>query len=83
MRLSRRAVVIALMLASAVAQAQPMPRIAWVWPGSVRGEAARLAAFKEGMRDIGMVEGQHYVLDERYADGLYERFPALTGETLV
>ena len=83
MRLSRRVVLIALMLTSAVAQAQPTPRIAWVWPGSASGEAVRSSAFKQGMRDIGMVEGQHYVLDERYADGQYERFPALTEEVLA
>ena len=83
MSLSRRAVVIAHVLACAVAQAQSTPRIAWVWPGSVSGEAARFAAFNQGMRDIGMVEGQHYVLDKRYADGHYERFPVLTDELLA
>ena len=35
------------------------------------------------MRENGMVEGQHYVLDERYADGEYDRFPALTEELLA
>ena len=63
--------------------AQAPARIAWVWPGSVSGELPRSSAFKEGMRENGLVEGQHYILDERYADGNYERFPAMTEELLA
>ncbi len=63
--------------------AQALPRIAWVWPGSASGDAVRLAAFKEGMRDAGMLEGQHYLLDMRYADGQYERFTPLIAELLA
>jgi putative tryptophan/tyrosine transport system substrate-binding protein len=65
------------------ASAQALPRIAWIWPGSASGELPRSSAFKEGMRENGLIEGQHYVLDERYADGRYERFPALTEELLA
>ncbi|MBI5848767.1 MAG: ABC transporter substrate-binding protein [Nitrospirae bacterium] len=62
--------------------AQQPPRIAWLWTGSPEGEAHISAAFKDGMRENGMVEGRHYILDERYADGKYDRFPALTEELL-
>jgi putative ABC transport system substrate-binding protein len=62
--------------------AQVPPRIVWIWPGSASGEAVRSSAFKEGMRGNGMLEGKQYVLDERYADGEYDRFPALTEELL-
>jgi putative ABC transport system substrate-binding protein len=65
------------------AGAQVPARIAWIGPGSVQGHAAHLAAFKEGMRENGLEEGKHYVLDERYAQGQYERFPALTEEALA
>ena len=34
------------------------------------------------MRDNGMVEGQDYVLDLRYADGDYSRFPTLAAEVV-
>ena len=37
-------------------------------------------AFKQGMRDNGMVEDLDYVLDLRYADGDYSRFPTLAAE---
>ncbi|MBI5848766.1 MAG: ABC transporter substrate-binding protein [Nitrospirae bacterium] len=78
-----RKILIAMLLAIAVpCWAQPPPRIAWVWPGTPEGTAVVLAAFKAGMRENGMIEGRHYILDERYADGKYELFPALTEELL-
>ena len=44
--------------------------------------ATRHAAFKQGMRDNGLIEGKDYVLDVVSADGQYERFPALVQELL-
>jgi hypothetical protein len=35
------------------------------------------------MRENGMVEGKQYVLDERYAEGNYDRFPALTDSLVI
>jgi len=63
--------------------AQSPPRIAWIWPGSESAELPRSSAFKEGLRENGMVQGQDYVLDERYADGNYDRLPAITDELLA
>ena len=63
--------------------AQAPARIAWIWPGSASGELPRSSAFKEGMRENGLMEGRDYVLDERYANGNYERFPAITEELLA
>jgi len=78
-----RNVVIAMLLAIAVpCWAQSPPRIAFLWPGSPEGSEVSLAAFREGMRENGMVEGKQYVLDERYASGKYEKLPALADELL-
>lgn len=41
---------------------------------------ARLAAFKQGLRDLGYVEGKSFVIEYRSAEGKYERFPALAEE---
>lgn len=62
--------------------AQTLPRIAWIWPGSIEGNTSIVSAFKDGMRENGLMEGKDYVLDERYAEGKYDRFPALTDELL-
>jgi putative tryptophan/tyrosine transport system substrate-binding protein len=50
--------------------------------GATDSFAIFVEAFKQGMRDNGMVEGQDYVLDLRYADGDYSRFPTLAAEVV-
>src|SRR5689334_17344504 len=37
-------------------------------------------AFRDGMRDLGYVEGRDYVLETRFAEGHYERFPDLAAD---
>jgi putative tryptophan/tyrosine transport system substrate-binding protein len=39
-----------------------------------------MEAFLEGMRTLGYVEGQNFVMEYRYAAGQYERLPALAAE---
>lgn len=78
-----RKIVIAILLAIAVpCWAQAPPRIAWLWTGSPEAEATIVSAFKDGMRENGMIEGKHYILDERYASGKYDQFPAYAKELL-
>jgi putative ABC transport system substrate-binding protein len=57
-------------------------RIAYISPGRAATSASRLSAFRDGMRENGMLEGEHYTLDIVYAEGHYDRFPALTAEVL-
>ena len=81
---SRRASLAALLLcATWPAWALAPPRIAWIWPGTPSGDAVRLAAFSEGMRELGLQEGRDYVLHSSYAQGHYERFAALADEALA
>src|SRR3984893_13331439 len=37
-------------------------------------------AFRQGVRDLGYVEGQNIVIESRWADGDYERLPTLAKE---
>ena len=60
----------------------PPARIGWIAPTNPAASATRHAAFKQGMLDNGLIEGTHYVLDVVYAEGHYERFPALAKELL-
>ena len=39
-----------------------------------------LEAFRQGLRDLGYVEGQNLVIESRSAEGHNERLPALAGE---
>jgi putative ABC transport system substrate-binding protein len=43
-------------------------------------DASPYAGFTQGMRELGYVEGKNVVLEWRFADGKYERFPDLAAE---
>jgi len=38
------------------------------------------AAFRNGLQDLGYVEGKNILIEERHAEGRFERFPALAAE---
>ena len=69
----------ALLLAQA--RAQPAPKLIGVLsPYSGADIQATLATFRQGMRDLGYVEGRGFSVVERVADGRNERLPALAAE---
>ena len=43
-------------------------------------EAARLDAFRSALRSLGYVEAKNIVVEVRFANGKYERLPALAGD---
>jgi putative ABC transport system substrate-binding protein len=65
------------------AEAQPSGkvwRIGYLSSQSAAGGRSSLDAFRQGLRDLGYVEGQNIVIDYRWADGNYERLPTLAKE---
>jgi putative tryptophan/tyrosine transport system substrate-binding protein len=46
----------------------------------VSSNEANLSAFRQGLRELGHVEGQNFVIEYRSADGLADRFPDLASE---
>jgi putative ABC transport system substrate-binding protein len=59
------------------------PRIGYLAP-SLSPEASRLiGAFRQGLRDLGYVEGKNVALELRSADGSPERFAALAAELVA
>jgi putative ABC transport system substrate-binding protein len=54
-------------------------RIGWLSAGSPRS-GLDLEAFQQGLRELGYVEGQHFVLEARYAEGRAEQLPDLAAE---
>lgn len=64
-----------------VAQAQHKPaRIALLMAGAAQSSGIFVDALKQGLHDHGLVEERDYVLDVRWAEGVYARFPALASE---
>jgi putative ABC transport system substrate-binding protein len=65
---------------AAHAQQPAMPVIGYlsaVWPES---SARLLAVFRESLAEAGYVEGRNVAIDYRFAEGLYDRLPAIAEE---
>jgi ABC-type uncharacterized transport system substrate-binding protein len=72
-----------LLLASpGVAHAQPtgkVPRVGYLFYGSP-GPSREIDAFRQGMRELGYIEGQSIAVEYRFASGQVERYPGLAAD---
>jgi len=58
-------------------------RIGFLGNSTAALEANLVGPFREGLHDLGYVEGRNIVIEYRWAEGQYERFPALIGELVA
>jgi putative ABC transport system substrate-binding protein len=66
------------------ATAQPrLPRVGFLGNSTAALEANLIGPWREGLRDFGYVESRTIVVEYRWAEGRYERFPALIAELLA
>jgi putative ABC transport system substrate-binding protein len=66
-----------------VAEAQQptkIPRIGYLAPASLSALAARTEAFRQGLRELGYVEGKNVIIEWRSAEGKLDRLSALAAE---
>lgn len=61
-------------------QPAKIPRIGALISGSPSTHRLPVEAFRQGLRDLGYVEGQNIVIEYRYAEGRADRFPDLAAE---
>src|SRR6478752_4887517 len=59
---------------------EPRWVIGYLGGGSFAGERLRLAAFLQGLKDTGFIEGNNIGIEWRWAEGQYSRLPSLAGE---
>jgi putative ABC transport system substrate-binding protein len=59
------------------AQQPAMPVVGFLSPNSPGADAHLEAAFRQGLRETGYVEGQNVAIEYRWAEGQYGRLPAL------
>jgi len=71
----------AMTAASAVrAHQKAMPVIGFLGSNSPGPNAPFVAAFHQGLSETGYIEGQNVAIEYRWAEGRYDRLPALAGE---
>ena len=82
--MSRRlalAIVASLLAPPIVSGAQPVTRVRRIgWLGGGSTSFGLWEPFRQGLRDLGWVEGQNLMIEFRFAAGQYDRFPQLAAE---
>ena len=79
-------ITLGILLGSLAAQAQQtgnVYRIGFLGNSTAALEANLVGPFREGLRDLGYVEGRNVLIEYRWAEGKYDRFPAIIGELLA
>ncbi len=67
-------------LAAEAQQARKVPRIGFLGTRTPSDTSSAFDAFRQGLRELGWVEGQNIVIEYRWAEGRYERLPTLAAE---
>ena len=63
-------------------QPKKIPRIGYLGGGSIDLEKAWFDAFRQGLRELGYLEGKNIVVEQRYAAGRYDQLPELAAELI-
>jgi putative tryptophan/tyrosine transport system substrate-binding protein len=71
--------VVAAPLAIEAQAAGKVPRVGYLFYGSP-GPSQEIDAFRQGLRDLGHIEGQSIAVEYRFASGQVERYPRLAAE---
>ena len=69
-------------LAARAQQGERMRRIGVLGAGSQDGDAVFLAAFRQGLKESGFVEGQSLDIEYRFAQGQFDQLPRLAAELI-
>ena len=67
-------------LAARAQQPDRFFRIGMIERTSIAVNAVNVQSFRHGLRDLGYVEGEHYVIEYRSAEGQDQRYPGLVSE---
>jgi putative ABC transport system substrate-binding protein len=66
----------------ATAKEQNLPRVGWLASGSAARNTGVEEAFVHGLRDLGYVDGQNFLLETRFTGGIAARYSALAAELI-
>jgi putative tryptophan/tyrosine transport system substrate-binding protein len=65
---------------AACAQPTAMPVIGYLGSTSAAQSIDRLRAFREGLKEVGLIEGTNVAIELRWADSHFDRLPAMAAE---
>jgi putative ABC transport system substrate-binding protein len=65
-----------------LARAQQVPTVGFLNSGSSEAFEYRVAAFRQGLSEVGYVEGRNVVIEFRWADDHYDRLPAMAADLI-
>ena len=74
------AVLLALSIPAEAQQPTKIPRIGYLAGASLSAIPARIEPFRQGLRELGYVEGKNILIEYRYAEGNLDRLAALAAE---
>src|SRR5687767_15144714 len=61
-------------------QPTKIPRIGYLSTVSPAANVTRIEGLRQGLRELGYVEGKNIVIEWRYAEGKVDRLPSLAAE---
>jgi putative tryptophan/tyrosine transport system substrate-binding protein len=67
---------------AARAQQPAMPVVGIINAGSPETSVSRVTAFRQGLGELGYVEGQNVTIDYRWAEGRYDRYPEMVADLI-
>jgi putative ABC transport system substrate-binding protein len=66
--------------AAGAQQPKKIPRVGYLAAVSASADAPRLEAFRQGLRELGYLEGQNIIVEYRHKSRGFERLPELAAE---
>jgi putative ABC transport system substrate-binding protein len=67
-------------LAGRAQQPAKVWRVGWIWAGRSAGNPTEAAGFRQGLKELGYIEGQNIIVDYRFGEGRTDRIADLTAE---
>src|SRR5215510_4204689 len=74
------AMLFALCSSSEAQQTKKIPRIGVLFAATLSANSERIEAFRQGLRERGYVEGKDILIEPRFAEGNFDRLPALAAD---
>jgi putative tryptophan/tyrosine transport system substrate-binding protein len=72
----------ALSLSAHAQQATKISRVGFLSPIPASTISGRMEAFRQGLRELGYIEGKNLIIEWQSAEGHFDRLPELTGELI-